>query len=125
VGFETEFILLRSTNPIEPVGYHDYAASSSIYTGSVSSKALTEIASCLKLGGVELQLYHAEAAPGQFEIVTEPLSPLEAADALVFTRETIKNVAHKHNLHATLAPRVFGNSCMSIFQSFRNSFEPE
>lgn len=122
MGFETEFILLKSTDPIEPVGYHDYSTSTSLYAESVSSKVLAEVASCLKHGGVELQLYHAEAAPGQFEIVTEPLSPLEAADALIFTRETIKNVAHKHNLHATLAPRVFSNSCMSYLPFFLKFF---
>lgn len=111
-GFETEFILLKSTDPIEPVDHHDYSTASSLYADSVTSKVLAEIASSLQHGGVELQLYHAEAAPGQFEIVTGPLSPLEAADALVFTRETIKNIAHKHGLRATLAPRVFGNTCM-------------
>ena len=36
-------------------------------------------------------MYHAEAAPGQYEVVTEyevvtgPLGPLQAADALVHT----------------------------------------
>ena len=34
------------------------------------------------------------------------MSPLEAADALVHTRETIYNIASKHGLKATLAPRL-------------------
>ena len=37
--------------------------------------------------------------------MTGPLVPLDAADALVHTRETIYNVAHKHGLRATLAPK--------------------
>lgn len=41
----------------------------------------------------------------QYEVVTGPLPPLEAADVLVHTRETIYNIAHKHGLRATLAPR--------------------
>src|SRR5258708_28558031 len=53
---------------------------------------------------------------GQYEIITGPLPPLEAADAVVFTRETIINIAAKHGLHATFSPRVYSNSCnLSIF----------
>lgn len=36
---------------------------------------------------------------------------MEAADAVVFTRETIINTAAKHGLHATFSPRVYGNTC--------------
>jgi hypothetical protein len=49
--------------------------------------------------------------PIQYEIVTGPLPPLEAADALVVTREVILNVADRHGLRATFAPRVFPNNC--------------
>lgn len=48
----------------------------------------------------------------KYEIVTGPMPPLEAADALVYTREIIYNVAHKYGFRATLAPRVFNNSCL-------------
>jgi glutamine synthetase len=48
---------------------------------------------------------------GQYEIVTGPLPPLEAADAVVFTHETIINIASKHGLHATFSPRVYKNTC--------------
>ena len=66
------------------------------------------------MADIELQMYHAEAAPGQYEIVTGPLPPLQAADALIHTRETIYNIANKHGLRATLAPRVFLDSCMLL-----------
>lgn len=46
----------------------------------------------------------------QYEIVTGPLLPLQAADALIHTRETIINVAVKHGLKATFAPRVYMSS---------------
>jgi glutamine synthetase len=83
----------------------------------------------VQLSGIELQMYHSEAAPGQvsspslytallhlhsqYEVITGPLSPLKAADALVHTREIIYNIANKHGLRATLAPRVYKNSCKS------------
>ena len=47
----------------------------------------------------------------QYEVVTGPMSPLEAADALVHTRETIYNIASKHGLRATFAPRLALDSC--------------
>ena len=56
-------------------------------------------------------MYHSEAAPGQYEVITGPLPPLQAVDALIHTRMTIFNVASKHGLRATLAPRVFMDSC--------------
>ncbi|KAI6012129.1 hypothetical protein PISMIDRAFT_677054 [Pisolithus microcarpus 441] len=40
-----------------------------------------------------------------------PLPPLEAADALVHTCETIYNIASKHGMHATFAPRLYTDSC--------------
>ena len=46
----------------------------------------------------------------QYEVVTGPLAPLEAADVLVLTKETIVNLAAKPGLRATVAPRVFMDS---------------
>jgi glutamine synthetase len=45
--------------------------------------------------------------------VTGPLPPVEAADALVFTREVIVNVAATYGLRATLTPRLFMDNCAS------------
>ena len=116
VGVETEFMLLKSTEPeIVPVDYHDWSRSNATLAGSVGSKVLEEIADSLQTAGLELEMYHAEAGPGQYEVVIGPMEPLEAADALVFTRETIYNVANKHGCKATLAPRVFDNTCQYGF----------
>lgn len=108
VGFETEFVLL-GTN-YSPVNKHGWSCSTALLAGSVESAVLEEIADCLTRDGVELQMYHAEGAPGQYEVITGPLPPLQAADALIHTRETIYNVANKHGLRATLAPRVSQDS---------------
>lgn len=70
--------------------------------------------------GIEVQMYHAEAAPGQYEVVTGPLPPLQAADALLHTRETIYNVASRHGLRATLAPRVFLDNCARLLRTTRS-----
>lgn len=107
VGFETEFTLLKSTKPIEAVNSHGWSNSPALASGTKEAWVLEEIARSLRASRIELQMYHAEAAPGQYEVVTGPLSPLEAVDALIHTRETIYNIASKHGLRATLAPRVF------------------
>ncbi|TEB34253.1 FLU1-II [Coprinellus micaceus] len=109
VGFETEFILLNKSDH-SPVNNHGWSCSPALLSGSVEAAVLEEIADVLARDGIELQMYHAEGTPGQYEVVTGPLPPLQAADALIHTRETIYNVANKHGLRATLAPRVFGDN---------------
>lgn len=111
VGFETEFILLKTTHPIEAVNDAPWSATRAVPSGSDAAKCLEEIADALQTGEIELLMYHSEAAPGQYEVVTGPLPPLESADAVVFTRETIVNIAAKHGLHATFSPRVYTDTC--------------
>ena len=114
MGFESEFILLKNTLPIEVVNQHGWSNSPALLTKTKEYQILEEIAECLSLSGVELQMYHSEGAPGQYEVITGPLPPLQAADALIHTRETIYNIASKHGLRATFAPRVFMNNCLSL-----------
>ncbi|KAG5636329.1 hypothetical protein H0H81_008413 [Sphagnurus paluster] len=113
VGFESEFILLKSTKPVEAASYHSWTATNGFPSGSVVAATVKEIADGIQASGIELQMYHAEAAPGQYEMVTGPLAPLEAADALVHTREIITNTAAKHGLRATFAPRIYMDSAGS------------
>ncbi|KAJ6608493.1 glutamine synthetase [Mycena sp. CBHHK59/15] len=114
VRFETEFILLASTSQITTVhNLQGYSNSLVLLTGSVVERVLEEIVDALEISGVEVQMYHVEAAPGQYEIMTGPLPPLQAADSLVHTRETIYNIASKHGLRATLAPPIHEYSCGS------------
>ncbi|KAK0467062.1 uncharacterized protein EV420DRAFT_1474454 [Desarmillaria tabescens] len=113
VGFETEFILLKSTNPVEAANYHAWTASDGLPSGAVESRVMREIVESLLKSGIEVTMYHPEAAPGQYEVVTGPLLPLQAADALIHTRETIVNVAIKYGLRATFAPRVYMTSAGS------------
>jgi glutamine synthetase len=65
VGFELEFILLKSTNPITAINEHNWSASAALYTGTKESLVLQEIVDALQESGVEVQMYHPETAPGQ------------------------------------------------------------
>ncbi|KAG1744333.1 hypothetical protein EDD22DRAFT_1005720 [Suillus occidentalis] len=100
--------------------------------GTKETEVIEEIARGIVDSGLELMMYHSEAAPGQYKVVTGPLPPLEAADALVHTRETITNIASKHGFRATFAPRLHAdNSSISSSKSepfisgyIRQSYHP-
>ncbi|KAJ1302136.1 hypothetical protein OPQ81_000965 [Rhizoctonia solani] len=106
VGFETEFNLLDRDN--NPVRNGPWTSSKQLEYGSAAD-CVHEIAQCIMDSGIKLEIYHAESAGGQYEVVTGPLPPLQAADALVATREIIYNIAQKHGYRATLSPRFFPN----------------
>jgi hypothetical protein len=65
VGFETEFILLKSTSPIEPISIHAWSSARALRSGSTSTTAVDEMVHAIELSGIEVQIYHGEAAPGQ------------------------------------------------------------
>jgi glutamine synthetase len=65
VGFESEFILLKSTRPVQAVKEHYPMDTKALIAGSVEEKLLEEISDGIQASGIELQLYHAEASPGQ------------------------------------------------------------
>ena len=69
VGMEHEFMLLSLTRP-EPVCVNDdnWSSAAKFRTGSVETLVLEEIAGCLLDAGIEVQQYHAEAAPGQVSL---------------------------------------------------------
>ncbi|CAE6355705.1 unnamed protein product, partial [Rhizoctonia solani] len=106
VGFETEFILLDHDN--NPIRSGPWSASQKLQCGPAAD-CVHEIAQCIIDSGIKLEMYHAESARGQYEVVTGPLPPLQAADALVATREIIYNVARKYGYRATLSPRLYSN----------------
>jgi glutamine synthetase len=118
VGFETEVVFLEDgIYPPVPLSQHAYCTSLAFRSSSVGKAIVEEVYDVLTDAGIEVQQFHAESAPGQYEIVTSPLEPLEAVDALVFTRDTIYNVAAKHGVRATLLPKVYSDACISPYNS--------
>jgi glutamine synthetase len=65
VGVESEFILLKNTNPIEAVNEHGYSNSQALASGTKETEAMEDIAQGLVKSGIELMVYHSEAAPVQ------------------------------------------------------------
>lgn len=66
VGFEIEFILLKSTFPAAAVqSLEHYSASLALPTGSIQEIVLEEIVESLEGSGIEVVMFHPEGAPGQ------------------------------------------------------------
>lgn len=70
---------------------------------------IEEIVRSLSDVGIAVENLHTEAAPGQWEFVLPPDSPVQAIDMLLRARDTIRNMARFRGLHATLHPRTSPN----------------
>ncbi|KAK6073696.1 glutamine synthetase [Seiridium cupressi] len=109
VGIELEFYLYK------PVSDSDFTRPkpnsnfniSALYDHQVTH-IVDEISLVLAEADINIMKYLPEmGASGLFELVLPPYGPMKAADAMVYCRETIKNVAQKHGYKATLCPSPF------------------
>ena len=72
VGFETEFILLKNTNPIEVVNHHEWCEASASASGTIESQVLEEIADALRMADVELQCITLKRPLGGMKLSLAP-----------------------------------------------------
>lgn len=105
IGFEIEFVLLdenlRVPESLDPI------LGSSMPAGIRSVKSLTiieEVFDALELSNISVHHMHTEGS-GQLEFSLDPLEPLEAVDALMLAQETIRTIALRHGLKATMTPK--------------------
>lgn len=110
IGFELEFTLLKDRKGTEVLDNHDWSVSSSLYPGE-PAEILDAMVSNLERAGIVVHSFHAEAGPGQYKIVTGPLQPLQAADALSFSRDVIRGTAAGYQRRATFAPWIYEHKC--------------
>ncbi|KAL1968103.1 hypothetical protein VTN77DRAFT_2233 [Rasamsonia byssochlamydoides] len=111
-GFEIEVVFLKPVP--NPEGLTDWVPltrthSWSNMTGEIRQYLpfLEDIVATLRSINIHIEQFHAESAPGQFEFILPPSSPLSAVDTLIKARQTISNVAEKHGFRATLYPRPY------------------
>ncbi|KAJ5594339.1 uncharacterized protein N7459_000547 [Penicillium hispanicum] len=111
-GFEIEVIFLAPTEDAktgEVIDYHPATRNHSWSQMTAETRRmvplLEEVTRTLASMGIQLQQFHAESAPGQFEFVLPPKPPLAAVDALLAARQVVTAVAERHSLRATLHPR--------------------
>jgi glutamine synthetase len=65
-----------------------------------------DVLAALAAESVEVLQLHPEYAAAQFEVSTEPVEPVAAADQVLLVRETIRAVSREHGLAASFAPSV-------------------
>lgn len=65
IGFESEFNLLTSINPVRAGSHHQYGGARGLLVGLPETKALQEIVDALIDSGVKVEACHPEAGPGQ------------------------------------------------------------
>ena len=104
VGFEIEFVLLDALSNVpstaDPIG--GISVSSGLRGDNLL--LLEEIVSALEASDIEVYHIHTEAQH-QLEVSTEPMAPMQAVDALIYTHETIKAISVRHGRKATMAPK--------------------
>ncbi len=96
---------------------------------NVSQDYADELAGALAAQRIELEQYYAELGHGQQEISTGHAPALQAADEQLLVRETIRAIATRQGLVASLAPKPWpdnaGNGChvhFSLWNEDRNVF---
>jgi len=106
VGVEPEFFLFRMDKnkniSLEPNDFGHYFDMAPI---DGAENCRREIVLELERLNFNMEASHHEAAPGQHEINFEFHDALEAADKLQLFKIVVKNVARRHNLHATFMPK--------------------
>ncbi|KAH8197388.1 hypothetical protein TruAng_008447 [Truncatella angustata] len=109
VGIELEFYLYKPgvDAKFTRAKPNSNCNTSALYNHQIT-RILDEVALLLAEANINIIKYLPEpGASGVFEIVLPPYAPMQAADAMVYCRETLKNVAQKHGYEATLCPYPF------------------
>jgi glutamine synthetase len=127
LAFENEFSLAtRSENGFVPL---DSSLCFSTIGMTASQAYVDDLVEALDAQEIGLEQYYAELGHGQQEISTPHAPALRAADEQVLVRETIRGVAPRHGLVASLAPKpwpdVAGNGDhihFSLWEGERNRF---
>jgi glutamine synthetase len=113
VAFENEFSLAsREDGQFVPV---DSSLCFSTIGMTAAQHYVDELVQALEGQGIPLEQYYAELGHGQQEISTAHAPGLRGADHQLLVRETIRGVAAKQGLVASLAPKPWpegaGNGC--------------
>ncbi|HKO26958.1 MAG TPA: glutamine synthetase family protein [Solirubrobacteraceae bacterium] len=122
-AFENEFSLATKVDgAYVPV---DSALCFSTIGFTAAQDYIDELASALEAQRIPLEQYYAEMGHGQQEISTAHAPALQAADEQLLVRETIRAVATRRGLVASLAPKPWpenaGNGCHIHFSLWENS----
>jgi glutamine synthetase len=74
---------------------------------TTAAAVMDDLVAALEAQGIEVEQYYPELGHGQQELSIRHAPALAAADRQVFYRETVRGVAYRHGLVASLAPKPF------------------
>ena len=87
-----------------------------------AQEVVDEIIEALEAQGIGIEQYHTEVGHGQHELSIRHAPALRAADNHIIYRETVRNVAYRHGMYASFAPKPFpdqaGNGCHIHFSGW-------
>ena len=87
-----------------------------------AQEVIDEIIEALEAQGIGIEQYHTEVGHGQHELSIRHAPALRAADNHIIYRETVRNVAYRHGMYASFAPKPFpeqaGNGCHIHFSAW-------
>ena len=110
-AFENEFYLARKTETgYEPV---DRSLCFSGIGMESTEDVIQDIIAALTAQGLVVELSHPELGPGQQELTIRHTPALRAADNQITYRQTVRAVAARHGLVASLAPKPFAHEAGS------------
>jgi glutamine synthetase len=129
-AFENEFSLATQVDgQFVPI---DSGLCFSTISATAAQDYLDELAAALEAQGIVLEQYYSELGHGQHEISTGHGPALEASDLQVLVRETIRGVAARHGLVASLAPKPWpenagngGHIHFSLWEGDTNRFHDQ
>ena len=110
-AFENEFYLARKTDTgYEPV---DRSLCFSGIGMESTEDVIQDVIAALTAQGMVVELSHPELGPGQQELSIRHAPALRAADNQITYRQTVRGVAARHGLVASLAPKPFAHEAGS------------
>jgi glutamine synthetase len=127
---EAEFFLFQRRSGGEPTTEtHDSGGYFDLTPVDLGEDVRREIVLVLEQMGFHVEAAHHEVAPGQHEIDFRDDNALSTADNVSTFRFVVKNVASRHNLHATFMPKpIFGvngsgmHTHQALYSKDRNAF---
>jgi glutamine synthetase len=103
VAFENEFSLATVVDGrYVPI---DSGLCFSTISATAAQDFVDELVDALDSQGIPLEQYYSELGHGQHEISTGHAAALEAADEQLLVRESLRSVATRHGMVASLAPK--------------------
>jgi len=113
VAFENEFSLATVVEGrYAPI---DDGLCFSTISAAAAQEFVDELVDALDVQGIPLEQYYSELGHGQHEISTGHTPALRASDEQLLVRETLRGVAVRHGMVASLAPKPWpdnaGNGC--------------